>query len=129
LDGFPRTLNQAKLLAKKVKIDRVIQIVCSPETVVARLGGRYTCRECGAIHNTRWEDVSKCRDCGGPLFQREDDYEAAIRKRLEQYRVQFSPILKYYTGNGGDLVTLSSELSESPEDIYRKYKAKCHGKI
>ena len=122
LDGFPRTLAQAELLARRVKIDRVIQIVSSPETVVARLGGRYTCRNCGAIHNTRWEDVSKCRECSGQLYQREDDHEAAIRRRLEQYYAEFAPILAFYTARRVQIVTVASELAESPEDIYEKYK-------
>ena len=120
LDGFPRTLIQAKLLELP---DIVINIVSSPETIVARLSGRYMCRKCNCIYNARRDDISKCHNCGGELYQREDDREEIILKRIEKHKRQFAPILEYYKGKKEcRIITVPSELSESPEDIYKKYK-------
>jgi len=121
LDGYPRSLNQAMLLSRKVGIDRVIEITASNETVLARLGGRYMCKKCGQIHNTLIdEDITKCRDCGDELYQREDDREEKILKRLEQYYAQADPILEFYRSQG-ILITVKSEIDDRPVDLYGKF--------
>jgi len=121
LDGYPRSLNQAMLLAQKVNIDRVVEIDASDETVIARLGGRYMCEKCNTIHNTLYDDVSKCKSCGNlKLYQREDDREEKILKRLEQYHAQIDPILNFYNAQGL-LVTIKSGMDDRPVDLYGKF--------
>jgi adenylate kinase len=120
LDGFPRTVKQAKLLAKFIDIHRVIQIDATDETIIARLGGRWMCEKCNTIHNTRYDDTKECRSCGNKkLFQRDDDSEEQIRRRLAQYRAEINPILKFYSG--AQLLTVKSDLEDTPWDTYRKF--------
>jgi len=119
LDGFPRTIEQTKILDKHFKMDVVIQILATAKTVIKRLGGRWTCKECAAIHNTRWDDISKCRDCGAQLFQRDDDHEEGILKRLEIYRVQVAPILQYYKDK---VIDINSEINDNYQDVYARLR-------
>jgi len=96
LDGFPRTVNQARLLSEHIMIDYLIEIETTAQTVLIRLGGRYMCKTCGQIHNRRWDSVEKCKDCGGELYQRTDDTEGVILRRLDQYHLDTKPIISYY---------------------------------
>ena len=105
LDGFPRTLPQAKALAKMgVELDFVINIEVSDDEVVKRLGGRISCPECGAVYHEEAsppveDDV--CDACGNRgLVKREDDRPEAIRKRLEGYHRQTSPLIEFYSEQG-----------------------------
>jgi len=124
LDGFPRTLVQAQLLDNAgEKIDFVINIIVSKETVLARLGGRFVCKKCGLIHNKLWDKVDKCKDCGGELFQREDDREEIILKRLAEHNREFKQVLDFY--HDSEMKTkkpktleLESKIDNSADDIY-----------
>ncbi|HKZ51573.1 MAG TPA: adenylate kinase [Dehalococcoidia bacterium] len=108
LDGFPRTLEQARALdgalAKKGQaIGKVAYIRVSREEVVARLGGRLTCRNCGAIYHEQSQpprEAGRCDRCGGELYQREDDRPETVRKRLEVYLAQTAPLIEYYRQRG-----------------------------
>jgi adenylate kinase len=108
LDGFPRTVPQADALAKDLKtldknLDAVISLEVDVEALVERLTGRRTCKECGRGYHIAF-DPSKvegiCDACGGGLFQRDDDQEVTIRKRLEVYDEQTSPLTSYYADAG-----------------------------
>ena len=130
LDGFPRTINQAKLLDENFDVDLVVEIDASDETVMSRLGGRYMCRECDAIHNSRNDDLRKCKGCGaeGKFYQRDDDREEKILKRLQQYHDQSGPVLDYYRGKGAKralFIRLESRLEDTSEDLYRKFSEAC----
>lgn len=104
LDGFPRTIAQAEALQPILKklgksIDHVINIEVDTEELVRRLTGRRTCKNCGAMFHTLFHPPKTegvCDRCGGPLYQREDDKEATIRTRLEEYQRQTSPLIHYY---------------------------------
>ncbi|MHA1632124.1 MAG: adenylate kinase [Candidatus Freyarchaeota archaeon] len=108
LDGYPRTLNQAKALDETLaemnrKIDLVLNISVSEDSVVKRLSNRRVCRRCGAIYHLITNPPKRggvCDRCGGELYQREDDKEEVIRNRLSVYRKQTEPIIKYYEGRG-----------------------------
>ena len=108
LDGFPRTLEQAKALdealAKGGKaIDKVVYIKVSSEELLRRLSGRWICRVCQAPYHmvTSPPHVpGKCDRCGGELYQRPDDEVEAVRKRLEVYFAQTFPLIDYYRGRG-----------------------------
>ena len=116
LDGFPRTVPQATALDSMleelgVKLDAVVLLEASEETVVRRLSGRRVCRKCGAIYNLYFRPSSRgdvCEKCGGELYQRDDDREEVVRSRLEVYNSQTAPLIDYYSA-GRALVRISSE--------------------
>ena len=118
LDGFPRTVSQAESLEKMlqqlgISLDAVLLFNVSDEVVVERLSGRRNCRSCGAIYHVRFNPSKKgssCQNCGGELFQREDDREEVIRKRLDVYHQQTSPLTGFYRERG-ILVEVDAEKS------------------
>lgn len=108
LDGFPRTVPQADALQVSLsemhkELDRVISLDVDAEALVERLTGRRTCRECGRGYHITFDpprEKGKCDACGGTLFQRDDDQEETIRKRLQVYADQTSPLINYYRDAG-----------------------------
>ena len=98
LDGFPRTVPQARALDRLVVGGAplvVLEIACPDEDILRRLASRVVCSECGT--NAQEADESAtCHDCGGPLVQRKDDEEAVVRNRLKVYRTQTAPLIDYY---------------------------------
>ena len=107
LDGFPRTVPQADALQQSLKeldkdLDAVISLEVDTEALVERLTGRRTCRECGRGYHVKFDppQVEKQCDCGGELFQRDDDQEGTIRNRLQVYVDQTSPLIDYYSEVG-----------------------------
>lgn len=108
LDGFPRTLVQAEalsLLSKEINrpIDVVINLDCDNNELIRRISGRRVCKTCGAPYHV---DTMKpkvegvCDVCGGPLFQRADDNEEALKVRLEHYVNETKPLLNFYEIEG-----------------------------
>jgi adenylate kinase len=108
LDGFPRTVPQAVeldgILAElHHELDVVLELVVDDGEVVRRLSGRRTCRSCGHIWHVDFDPPSAdgiCDNCGGELFQRDDDKPATIRHRLEVYYEQTAPLIGYYAEQG-----------------------------
>jgi adenylate kinase len=101
LDGFPRTIQQARALEKIAKIDAVINLLVPERIIVARLSSRRICKNCGAIYNVLFLKPKKegvCDLCGGSLYQREDDTERVIKERIKVYEKQTHPILEFYAG-------------------------------
>ncbi|MDD2444973.1 MAG: nucleoside monophosphate kinase [Candidatus Nanoarchaeia archaeon] len=100
LDGFPRTIQQAKKLTKEIKIDRVIEIKISDKESIKRLINRRTCENCKEGYNLITQPKPKnpkfCDKCGGNLIQRKDDNLEAIKQRIKTYHNQTKPILDYY---------------------------------
>lgn len=103
LDGFPRTLPQAKALdqnlSKAASLSHVIYFAVPEDVLFGRLTGRRTCSKCGAIwhvENNPTKAQGVCDRCGGGLVQRSDDRPEAIGKRLEEYRTLTAPLLAYY---------------------------------
>ncbi|MEE2876739.1 MAG: adenylate kinase [Candidatus Neomarinimicrobiota bacterium] len=107
-DGFPRTEEQARrfetlLDSLKLSIDKVISLTGGDATLVERLSNRRTCSDCGRIINLIFSPPKvnmQCDHCGGKLFQRDDDKAEVILKRLEVYRNQTKPLVKYYDEKG-----------------------------
>ena len=96
LDGFPRTIPQARALDEIVAGRApliIIEMVLSQAEVIRRLASRMVCAECGT--NATGEGEA-CHDCGGPLVPRADDREQVVINRLEVYRNQTEPLVKYY---------------------------------
>lgn len=108
LDGFPRTLYQAKKLDAdlhklNMPIEMVVYFETSIDTVIFRLTGRRLCRNCGAnyhIINMPPKKEGICNKCGGDLYRRKDDNEDTIKKRLEVYNNQTEELIGYYKKQG-----------------------------
>ena len=104
LDGFPRTLNQArdldKLLGVESGIDAVIYFDVAEEEIIRRLTSRRTCSKCGYNYNMITDPPpkdNKCEKCGGTIIQRDDDKEKTVRNRLEVYKEKTEPLKDYYS--------------------------------
>jgi adenylate kinase len=125
LDGFPRTVAQAKaleeLLAKQnVQLDAVLSYDLPLEKVVARLGGRRTCANCKAVFHvvTRPPKVEGvCDHCGGKLYQREDDRPESIRVRMEAYEKSTAPLADFYRQRN---LLVPIEAEGTPEAIFER---------
>jgi adenylate kinase len=108
LDGFPRNVPQAETLKKMLaeldtRLKVVLELVVDSGEVVRRLSGRRTCRRCERVWHQLYDPPSRagvCDDCGGELFQRDDDNEEVIRRRLEVYGTQTAPLVAFYSGEG-----------------------------
>jgi adenylate kinase len=104
LDGFPRNVAQAHVLAEILdslerRLDVVIDLEVDHDEVVRRLAGRRTCRDCGHVYHLDYDPPAApdvCDRCGGALFQRDDDREKTVRHRLEVYTAQTEPLIGYY---------------------------------
>ncbi len=103
LDGYPRTINQAKFLDEIETIDKVINFILTDKEVVRRISGRRTCKDCNAIYHIDFLKSKKkgvCDKCAIKLTQREDDKPKAVKKRLQVYKKQTEPLIEYYTKKG-----------------------------
>lgn len=128
-DGFPRTLAQAdalgELLAKTgQRLDAVIAMEVDDAALVARITGRYTCGDCGAVYHDVTRPTAKpgvCDACGGTTMKRRaDDNEESLRTRLMEYYKKTSPLLGYYHAKG-QLVTVDglAEMDSVAAEISR----------
>jgi adenylate kinase len=125
LDGFPRTLEQARALDEAFekqgkRIGAVLYIMVSEPELIKRLAGRWTCRANGlhVFHSITHPPkvVGVCDECGGELYQRPDDNEATARERLQVFFEQTLPLVGYYK-NQGKLAEINGE--QSPEAVGR----------
>ncbi|UCM89886.1 adenylate kinase [Streptomyces marincola] len=130
LDGFPRNITQAKaldeLLAESgTKLNAVLDLEVPEEEVVRRIAGRRTCRKDSShtfhVENKPPRAEGVCDVCGGELYQREDDQEGTVRKRLAVYHEETEPIIGYYGEQG--LVSTISALAPVPEVTRRALEA------
>jgi adenylate kinase len=124
LDGFPRTLPQARLLERIAQSQGynilVIKIETPRDLLYKRLTGRRTCTKCGAIYHTEFLPSKKEGVCdldGQALFTRSDDNEEAIRQRLTLYDEKTRPLLDYY-GESGRLVKVDG--TGTPEEVFNR---------
>ena len=99
LEGYPRTVNQAKALERITKLDAVVNLGVPDDVIVARLSARLQCRACGEIYNERTlkpKISGKCDKCGGELYRRVDDQPEVVRERLKVYREASEPVVEFY---------------------------------
>ena len=126
LDGFPRNTNQAEVLDvilkdKKMPLDAALELSIDNSEIIRRLSGRRTCRNCSATFHKDFEKPKVdgvCDKCNGELYQREDDKEEVITRRLEIYGQQTEPIISYYK-KAGILKKMSAvgEVSEITQKV------------
>ena len=120
LDGFPRNVAQAEVLRailaeRKTPLSAVLELAVDTAEIILRLSGRRVCRNCGKVWHIEFEkpaDPTKCDICQGELYQREDDKEEVITRRLEVYQEQTAPIIAFYRIEGL-LITISATGSVS----------------
>lgn len=128
LDGFPRNLHQAEALDAMLgenggKIDLVINITVDTETLVKRLSGRRVCSKCGTNFHLLFdppEVAGICDSCGGDLYQRDDDNEDTVRRRLKVYEEQTEPVVSYYNPSGR-LVSIDG--TGTPDEVFMEIHA------
>lgn len=123
LDGFPRTSVQAvaldgELSKLKRPLDAALVIDVEPEVIVTRLTSRRMCENCGFIGTVAHE---VCPKCGGAMYQRDDDNEETVRKRLDVYQKSTAPLIDYY--HGCDLL-LTIDGDRNPDIVFEDIKEK-----
>jgi adenylate kinase len=122
LDGCPRTVNQAEVLAALLNphpLDLAVDVEVPTVQVLRRLAGRRVCTDCGANYSVSSPPKVNwmCDVCGGEVIQREDDTEEAIRRRLELYERQTAPLIDWYEARG-QLVKVNG--TGSPDAVLRR---------
>ena len=120
LDGFSRTIEQAKALDKLIKIDAIIKLTVPDWIIVERLSSRWICRSCGEVYNIRFlkpKIEGICDKCGGQLYQRSDDTPKVIKDRIGVYERQTEPILKYYVEKRIPVVDFKTESIDMPPEV------------
>jgi adenylate kinase len=127
LDGFPRTVTQAEALDKSladmdIKLDRVLNITVADSELVERATGRRVCKVCGHTYHCRFNPptcANICDKCQGEVYQRDDDREETVKKRLAVYQSQTKPLIDYYAERG-----LYSEIN-GEQNIGKVFKDIC----
>jgi adenylate kinase len=103
LDGFPRNLEQARMLDEIADINLAVNLDVDEQIIVDRIVNRRSCKQCNEVYHliakpTRMEGV--CDKCGGELYQRTDDTEAVVRERLRVYKERTLPLAEFYSQRG-----------------------------
>jgi adenylate kinase len=119
LDGYPRTVEQAKALEKITKIDVIILLLVPDWIIIERLSTRRICKNCGTVYNIRFLKPKVdmiCDKCGGPLYQRSDDNPEVIKKRIQVYEEQTRPILQLFREKTVPFVLANCDTLETPPE-------------
>jgi adenylate kinase len=124
-DGYPRTVAQAEALddmlsSRERKVDMVIDFDVTEEVLLDRLLGRRVCSSCkGVFHKKQGYD--KCPKCGGELITRDDDNEATIKERFEEYKNKTAPLQQYYkSGDSKYICIMVDDVDKTPDDIQKQ---------
>jgi adenylate kinase len=123
LEGYPRSIGQAKQLENMIKIDVVINLNVPADVIVDRLSARMQCKNCLSIYNERTLKPTvpgKCDKCGGALFKREDDQPKIILERLKVYERTSSPVVDYYRSRGLLRDVIIDDPNASPDIVVKK---------
>jgi adenylate kinase len=134
LDGFPRSVSQAEVLSgvlgrDSIGIDKVVAVMVPDDEIVRRITGRRTCRKCGAMYHALFDPpkcAGVCDQCGGELYQREDDSEQTVRNRLKVYNESTRPLLEYY---GRRQLIAEIDGLGKPEEVERRILAALDGLV
>ncbi len=127
LDGYPRTLDQAKKLDKITNIEVIMQLIVPDWIIVERLSTRRICRNCGTVYNVKFlkpKVEGICDKCGGQLYQRADDNPETIKNRLKVYEEQTAPLIAFYKQKKVPFIELETKtLDQPPEPMVEKLLA------
>lgn len=145
LDGFPRTLSQAKVLDEMLekignKLDVVFYFAVSKESIVLRLSGRRICNSCGANYHIKYVPSSEegiCDKCGGKLYQRADDKLETVLERIKVYHEQTEDLIDYYKKNGilkeieseSNIESIKKNILDAIRKAYQKADLINHGVV
>ena len=122
LDGYPRNESQTEYLDSITDLDVVLYLDVAEDDLVGRLTGRRVCEDCGATFHVdfdRPEEAGVCDECGGALYQREDDTEETARERIRVYEENTAPVVDYFR-DAGVLVEVDGE--RAPEDVWTEVR-------
>ncbi len=127
LDGYPRTVAQAVVLDSELKkmgtsLDRVVNVAVASEVLIKRAVGRRVCKVCGATYHVEFNPPKVegvCDNDNSPLIQRDDDTEETVKKRIEVYNNQTSPLIDYYKAQN---LLLSVDGVQSIEKVFEDIK-------
>lgn len=121
LDGFPRTVEQAKALDEITDVDYVVNIDVPFEKLLKRITGRRVCPKCSSSYHVDFLNGEETCRCGEKLIQRADDNEETVKQRISVYENQTAPLVEYY-GKTGKLLTVNGHKSvdEVFEEIVNK---------
>ena len=125
LDGFPRTVVQAEAFQTMLDrqnqvLDGAVSLRVPRQKLVARLSGRRTCRQCGAMYHVRFnppKNEGVCDQCGGDLYQRADDREETIEARMEVYDRESAPLLEHFRQKG---LLREVDGSKTTDEVFRE---------
>ena len=136
LDGFPRTVTQAKVLQGLTDIDVVLNLIIPEDILIEKICARRVCKDCGDIYNIA--NINKqgvrmppmnpqqegiCDKCQGELIQRTDDNKETVTKRLNEYKEKTEPVIKYYKNKENVFVEINGSLSK--EEVTKKLISVC----
>lgn len=122
LDGFPRTIEQAKELDRTLeanggKIDAILNLTTDDKIIVRRITGRRSCTNCGAVYhieNMKPKKDGICDKCGSALVQRPDDKEEVVANRLKNYYSLTAPVIDYYKANN---TVIDIDSNRDPDEV------------
>lgn len=123
IEGYPRTIEQAKSLEKIAKIDAIISIKIPRSIIVKRLANRITCSKCGAVYNTQYLKSKKagvCDICKGKLVRRQDDKPEVVKQRFRVYKIETRPLIDYYIRKIPFVEIAVKSIETPPEVIVEK---------
>lgn len=133
LDGFPRTVRQARSLDQLLAPDQsaahlALEVRVFPAEVIRRITQRRVCSQCGAIYSLKNLPGGRevCEVCGGKLYRRVDDSEETIKKRLSVYMKQTHPVVHYYAGSGR---LFSAEGTGSVDEVFARIEGILEGLV
>ena len=126
LDGFPRTIAQAEALDKIAHIDVALNIDVPDEIIINRLSGRRVCMACGGTFHVSLLRGDTCPECGGSLYQRDDDKPETVKNRLNVYQQNTAPLIGYYEKKG--ILSTAVCTYETVEENYQAVKAALNAK-
>ncbi len=122
LDGYPRNLTQAEMLASMLTkpLDAVIYFELGEDALIKRLGGRRVCPQCQAVYHITANPSKageRCERCGAMLITREDDRPETIRKRFQVFHEQTAPLIEYYQQRG---LLRIVDADATPDEVYQR---------
>ncbi|MEF8756751.1 MAG: adenylate kinase [Halobacteriales archaeon] len=123
LDGYPRTMNQVEALEGMTDLDVVVYVDVHEDELARRLTGRRVCEECGATYHVDFDPPAEpgvCDECGGDLYQREDDQEDVVRERIRVYEENTAPVVEHYEDQG-DLARVDGD--GTPDEVWERLEA------